>query len=52
VHFLRFELTPPMKRALKDGAGLSVGVDHPNYRASVDAVAAGVRSSLLNDLVF
>ena len=52
VHFLRFELTPPMKQALKDGAGLSVGVDHPNYTASVDAVAAGVRSSLLNDLVF
>src|SRR6266850_604317 len=52
VHFLRFELAPPMKRALKDGADLSVGVDHPNYRASVDAVAAGVRSSLLNDLVF
>jgi hypothetical protein len=41
-----------MKQALKDGAGLSVGVDHPNYKASVDAVAAGVRSSLLNDLVF
>jgi uncharacterized protein DUF3501 len=52
VHFLRFELTPPMKWALKDGAGLSVGVDHPNYRASIDAVAAGVRNSLLNDLVF
>ena len=52
VHFLRFELMVPMKQALKDGAGLSVGVDHPNYKASVDAVAAGVRSSLLNDLVF
>ena len=52
VHFLRFELTPPMKQALKDGADLAVGVDHPNYKASVDAVAAGVRSSLLNDLVF
>jgi len=52
VHFLRFELTPPMKQALKDGADLSVGVDHPNYSASVAAVAAGVRSSLLNDLVF
>src|SRR5467141_3759919 len=49
VHFLRFELTPPMKQALKDGADLSVGVDHPNYSASVAAVAAGVRSSLLND---
>ena len=52
VHFLRFELTQPVRQALKDGAGLSVGVDHPNYKASVDAVAAGLRSSLLNDLVF
>ncbi len=52
VHFLRFELTPPMKQALKDGAALSVGVDHPNCKASVDAVAPGVRSSLLNDLIF
>jgi len=52
VHFLRFELSPPMKQALKNGAGLSVGVDHRNYQASVDGVAAGVRRSLLNDLVF
>jgi hypothetical protein len=52
VHFLRFELTPPMNQALKDGADLAVGVDHPNYKASVDVVAAGVRSSLSSDLVF
>ena len=52
VHFLRFELVAPMKLALKGGAGLSIGVDHPNYMASVDPVAAGVRSSLLDDLVF
>ncbi|MFZ2540211.1 MAG: DUF3501 family protein, partial [Gallionella sp.] len=29
VHFLRFELTSEMKRALKQGAELSIGVDHP-----------------------
>ncbi len=52
VHFLRFELMPPMKQALKGGAGISVGIDHPNYKASVDPVAAGVKSSLLDDLVF
>jgi uncharacterized protein DUF3501 len=49
VHFLRFELDPAARRALKQGAGLSVGVDHPNYRASV-AVAPEVRSSLAGDL--
>src|ERR1700704_6324036 len=36
VHFLRFELPGPAKQALKDGAGLSLGVDHPNYSATMD----------------
>lgn len=35
VHFLRFELTAEMKRALVEGAALSVGVDHPHYSAGV-----------------
>lgn len=50
VHFLRFELTPPMKAALKDGANLGIGIDHPNYRHSVDKVAAEARNSLTADL--
>jgi hypothetical protein len=49
VHFVRFELDGKMREALKQGAGLSVGVDHPNYRASV-AVAPEVRASLAGDL--
>ena len=49
VHFLRFELDENMRRALKQGAGLSAGVDHPNYRASV-GVAPAVRDCLVNDL--
>jgi len=52
VHFLRFELTAPMKRALKDGAVLSADMDHPNYSATIDVIASGVRGSLLGDLVF
>lgn len=52
VHFLRFELTAPMKQSLKDGASLSVGVDHPDYTAAVEALPAGVRASLLHDLAF
>ena len=52
VHFLRFELSGPMKRALKGGAALSVGVDHPNYSATIDQAAAGTTVSLLKDLVF
>lgn len=50
VHFLRFELTEEMARALKQGAGLAIGVDHPEYRAEVGAVPPAIRSSLAGDL--
>jgi len=49
VHFVRFELDEAMCAALKKGAALSIGVDHPNYRASV-RVAPEVRTSLAGDL--
>jgi len=49
VHFLRFELSGPMCRALRSGAGLSVGADHPNYHASV-AVGPETRNALAGDL--
>jgi hypothetical protein len=50
VHFLRFELTPPMVAALKNGAELSMGVDHPRYRAEVSPVPPLTTSALLGDL--
>lgn len=50
VHFMRFELTEEMAKALKYGVGLSVGVDHPNYKASVDPLPAAIRASLVQDL--
>ena len=49
VHFVRFELDPAMRAALKGGAGLAVGVDHPNYGASVQ-VGPDVKRSLAADL--
>ena len=52
VHFLRFELDASMKRALAGGANIRVGVDHPNYQTTVDAVGGDVRSSLVKDLAF
>ena len=52
VHFLRFELSGPMKQALKDGAALSVGVDHRNYSAVMDKAPAGTVDCLVKDLVF
>jgi uncharacterized protein DUF3501 len=49
VHFLRFELDAAMRRALKEGAGVAVGVEHPQYRAEV-ALAPEIRDSLAGDL--
>lgn len=49
VHFLRFELTPEMAAAIKSGAGLSVGIDHPNYKHAV-TVDDAARASLTEDL--
>lgn len=49
VHFLRFELTEEMARALKSGGGLRIGVDHPKYQANVD-VGPAVRDALVMDL--
>ena len=31
VHFMRFEVTPEQINALKDGATLYAGIDHPSY---------------------
>ncbi len=50
VHFLRFELPPEMRQALKGGAALAVGVDHPQYSYEVRNVPAAVRESLVADL--
>jgi hypothetical protein len=54
VHFLRFELGGNMKQALRASAGtgtaLAMGVDHPQYRMTVDPVDPAVRLALLQDL--
>jgi hypothetical protein len=50
VHFLRFELATEMSRALKQGASLSMGVDHPAYQFTLESVPAGTLVSLLRDL--
>ena len=50
VHFLRFELLPDMAAALKGGAALAVGVDHPAYTAKIPAVDAATRDALAADL--
>ena len=50
VHFLRFELSKEMSRALKQGAEINMGVDHPAYQATLAPVSSAARVSLLRDL--
>jgi len=50
VHFLRFELDAPMREAVREGAAIALGIDHPSYRMQVDAVAEPVRTALAADL--
>ena len=50
VHFLRFELGEARSIALKGGAALAVGVDHPNYHHELVPVAEAVRRALVADL--
>ena len=50
VHFLRFELTEEMAKALKYGVSLAAGVDHADYNVSVDPVPATLRAALVLDL--
>jgi len=40
VHFMRFELTADMVTAARDGAAILMGIDHPEYRYSLNLSAA------------
>jgi Protein of unknown function (DUF3501) len=50
VHFVRFEVPPGSREALRRGARLTVGVDHPEYRVSVEP-SPEQRQALIGDLV-
>ena len=50
VHFLRFELDRAMAQAVKRGARLSAGIDHPQYNVTIDEISPAVRESLAGDL--
>ncbi len=49
VHFVRFELDAAMAAAVKQGASVSAGIDHPAYTESV-VLSPEVRDSLAGDL--
>jgi len=50
VHFMRFELTPEMAAAVKGGATVSMGIDHPAYTYAVEPIPQNIRDSLAGDL--
>ena len=49
VHFLRFELDAASRQALRAGAPLAMGADHPAYRVS-EQIGPVARDALLRDL--
>ena len=50
VHFVRFELSPDMKSALKSGAQMMVGCDHPNYPVHLEELPQDTLAMMLKDL--
>ena len=49
VHFLRFEFSPEMIAAAKQGAAIGIGINHDHYSASVDKLPDNVRQALVAD---
>ncbi len=49
VHFVRFEFSAPMREALRAGAQVIIGVEHPAYRANAE-LGSEVRAALAADL--
>jgi hypothetical protein len=50
VHFLRFELDLEMAAAVKAGAEIAMGIDHPELPYRVEVVGPASRDSLAGDL--
>jgi hypothetical protein len=50
VHFMRFELSPEMCAAVKNGASVSMGIKHPAYTHEIEPIASNIRDSLAEDL--
>ena len=49
VHFSRFEFTTAMVAAIKNGAAIAMGSDHPNYSYRVDEIDPETQGSLIED---
>ena len=49
VHFSRFEFTTAMVAAIKNGAAIAMGSDHPSYNYRVDEIDPETQGSLIED---
>lgn len=49
VHFLRFEFSPEMIAAAKQGADMAMGIEHENYYVEMNPVASNIRDALVAD---
>lgn len=50
VHFMRFELTADMCKAVKDNEAISMGIDYAGFEQLLDPIPEASRLSLMNDI--
>ena len=50
VHFMRFELTEDMCKAVKDNQAISMGIDYEGFEQLLDPVPEASRLSLMDDI--
>ena len=52
VHFMRFELDESSVVAIKEGAAISVGIDHDKYKHAIEPLQHSVRNALAEDIFY
>ena len=50
VHFMRFELTPDMAKAVKENKAISMGIDYDGFDQVLSPIPEASRASLANDI--
>ncbi|MCK4863793.1 MAG: DUF3501 family protein [Gammaproteobacteria bacterium] len=50
VHFMRFELTTDMSKAVKENKDISMGIDYDGFEQLVNPIAEASRAALMNDI--
>ena len=50
VHFMRIEFDSASLSAIKAGAAISIGIDHPHYQVQLSTLPENIRNALVKDL--